>query len=86
MIGELDFLIEYNGKALPIEVKSGKKYTVHSALNKCINNLDYEIGEAIVFADCNVSVDDKIAYMPVYMSMFLDEDSGEGFDVKKIEF
>lgn len=85
-IGELDFLIEYNGKALPIEVKSGKKYTVHSALNKCINNPDYEIGEAIVFADCNVSVDDKIAYMPVYMSMFLDEDSGEGFDVKKIVF
>lgn len=85
-IGELDFVIEHNGKALPIEVKSGKKYAVHSALDKCMSNPDYEIEEAIVFADCNISVDGNVIYMPVYMSMFLEEDTGGNFVVEKIEF
>ena len=31
--GELDFLIERNGEVLPIEIKSGKDYTRHAALN-----------------------------------------------------
>ena len=31
--GELDFLIEYDGEVLPIEVKSGKDYKVHRALS-----------------------------------------------------
>ena len=30
--GELDFLIEWNGEVLPIEIKSGKNYTKHAAL------------------------------------------------------
>ncbi|MBQ9609583.1 MAG: ATP-binding protein [Lachnospiraceae bacterium] len=34
--GELDFVIEYNGRLIPIEVKSGKDYKIHSALNNCI--------------------------------------------------
>ena len=75
-IGEIDFVIEHDGSTLPIEVKSGKKYAVHSALKRCISNPDYEIDEAIVFADCNISAEGKVVYMPVYMSMFLEEDNG----------
>lgn len=33
-LGELDFVIEYEGNVLPIEVKSGKDYYVHSAIDK----------------------------------------------------
>ena len=85
-IGELDFIIETGGDAIPIEVKSGKKYSVHSALNNCVNNPDYEIKEAIVFADCNVSREDKITYMPLYMSMFMDASIGDDGVVEKIVF
>ena len=31
--GEIDFLLERNGELLPIEIKSGKDYNKHSALN-----------------------------------------------------
>ena len=72
--GELDFVIEYHGEILPIEVKSGKSYTVHSALNNVLSNEDYGIKQAFVFANCNISVDEKIVYYPIYFCMFLKEE------------
>ena len=71
--GELDFLIEYHGEILPIEVKSGKGYTVHSALNNVLSNEDYSIKQAFVFANCNVAINEKIVYYPIYFCMFLQE-------------
>ena len=71
--GELDFLIEYHGEILPIEVKSGKAYAVHSALNNVLSNEDYGIKQAFVFANCNVMVNEKIVYYPIYFCMFLQE-------------
>lgn len=43
--GEVDFLIDdYESlSALPIEVKSGKDYSVHSALSGFVNNDDYHV-------------------------------------------
>lgn len=76
-LGELDFVIEYNGTALPIEVKSGKYYTIHSAVNNCLNNKEYEMKEAFVFANCNISQNDRITYLPVYMVMFMNADEEE---------
>ena len=72
--GELDFVIEYNGSVLPIEVKSGKDYTRHSALNNCLNNVSYGIKDAVVFSRANVSQADNTKYLPIYMIMFLKED------------
>lgn len=71
-LGELDFVIEYNGGILPLEIKSGKDYYVHSAISNVLNNPEYSINEGIVFADCNVETDGKISYLPVYMVMFLE--------------
>ena len=71
--GELDFIIEYHGEILPIEVKSGKAYTVHSALNNVLSNEDYSIQQAFVFANCNVTINEKIVYYPIYFCMFLQE-------------
>ena len=74
-LGELDFVIEYEGKVLPLEIKSGKDYTIHSAINNCLNNPEYEMEEAIVFANCNVTRKGKVIYLPVYMVMFMEKDS-----------
>ncbi len=68
----MDFVVEYKGRALPIEVKSGIDYTIHSALNNCLNNPEYEMPEGIVFANCNVEKKGKVTYLPIYMIMFLE--------------
>ena len=69
--GELDFVVEYAGNVLPIEVKSGKDYVRHNALNNVINNTDYEISQAYVLCNNNISVDGKIVYLPIYMITFM---------------
>lgn len=72
--GELDFVLEHDGHALPVEVKSGKDYTRHSALDNVLNVEEYGISEALVFSSANISVDGKVVYYPVYMAMFLSEE------------
>lgn len=56
-----------------IEVKSGKDYTKHSALNNVLQIENYDIPQAFVFANANVSVRENIVYYPIYMIMFLNE-------------
>ena len=69
--GELDFVIEYKGKVLPIEVKRGKSYQRHSALNNIIDVPNYAIDEAYVLSNYNVEVKGNITYYPIYMLMFI---------------
>jgi hypothetical protein len=69
--GELDFLIEYQGKVLPIEVKSGKNFQKHCALNNVMQNPGYEIGQAFVFCNENVSRKGNVLYYPIYMISFI---------------
>ncbi len=71
--GEVDFLIEHKGSLLPIEVKSGKDYKRHSALNNLLANQNYEIQEAVVFSNANVEREGKILYLPIYMAMFFEK-------------
>jgi len=73
--GELDFVIEYKNSVLPLEVKSGKDYRRHNALSNVLSTDEYQIDNAIVFCADNVSVDGKITYLPVYMTMFLEKDT-----------
>lgn len=71
--GEVDFLIDDadNLSNIPIEVKSGKDYTVHSALDKFISNDDYNIKKAFVLSnEREVFVDNGITYVPIYYIMF----------------
>ena len=72
--GELDFLVEQNGEVLPLEIKSGKAYTKHAALNHVLENERYNISKAYVFHNGNVSKKDKVRYYPVYMLMFLQKE------------
>ena len=74
-LGEVDFIIDdyTNLSVLPVEVKSGKDYYVHSALDKFIANQDYSVKDVVVL--CNqrrVEIDKNgILHMPVYYSMFI---------------
>lgn len=69
--GEVDFIIELDGKVLPIEVKSGKDYAVHRALANIMECRDYNLDEAVVLNNDNLRVDGKIIYAPMYMTMFI---------------
>ena len=70
--GELDFVIEKNGKAVPIEVKSGKDYQRHNALSNVMENKDYGIEQAYIFCNDNVRETGRLLYLPIYMVMFLE--------------
>ena len=80
--GELDFVIEYNGAVLPIEVKSGKNYERHRALSNVVRNEQYAVNQAFVFCQDNVSVREKAVYLPIYMLMFLDQPKLDDLIVK----
>lgn len=83
--GEIDFVIEFNGSVLPIEIKSGKDYEIHSALNNVLNNRDYGINEAFVLSNYNLKIDGRITYLPIYMLMFIDNDRIEKPKYKEID-
>ena len=71
--GEVDYLIDdYDSlSTVPIEVKSGKDYTVHSALNNFISNEDYHIKKAFVVSnEREIKTKGKIIYIPIYYIMF----------------
>lgn len=70
-MGELDFLYESNGRVVPVEVKSGKGYKRHSALSAALGTGNYGIESAVVLHEGNVEVEPPIAYLPMYMTMFL---------------
>lgn len=71
--GELDFVIELNGKIIPIEVKSGKDYETHHALSNIMDCSEYDMPEAIIFNNDNLAVKGKYTYAPIYMAMFLEK-------------
>ena len=73
--GELDFIIEEDFSVVPIEVKSGKDYYVHSAISKAVDNPEYAIKKAYILNNYEVHIEDKLLYMPIYMSMFLKDDT-----------
>ena len=72
-IGEVDFLLEYNGNLLPLEVKSGKDYKKHPALSALWGIENYDISKAFVLCEGNVKNEDRITYLPLYMAMCIRE-------------
>lgn len=83
--GELDFVIEYKGDVIPIEVKSGKDYSRHRALDHVINNQLYDIKQAIVFCNENIQVKDQIFYCPVYLAGMLKRQAVEGDFIYRLD-
>jgi len=78
--GEVDFLIDDYERlqVLPLEIKSGKDYTEHSALSKFLEAPEYGIERAIVFSNEREIYKKKgVTYMPVYYSMFLHKEMAD---------
>ena len=69
--GELDFVIELDGKVTPLEIKSGKDYKKHCALENVLKDKNYEIEKAYIFSEGNIETKGQKIYMPIYMIMFL---------------
>ena len=63
---------------VPIEVKSGKDYTKHSALSAFIDNKDYNVQKAYVLSnEREIRISGKIIYMPIYFIMFFNSRKNE---------
>ncbi len=69
-MGEIDFIIENKGEVIPLEIKSGKDYQKHNALNNLLENKVYNISRAYILSNQNIKVRDKKIYLPIYMIMF----------------
>ena len=76
--GEVDYLVDDHLSMAPhpIEVKSGKDYTIHSALNNLMKNPDYHIlSSTVISNEREVHQDGNITYLPVYFVMFMENDT-----------
>lgn len=72
--GEVDYLIDDydNLSVLPIKIKSGKDYQIHSAISAFTNNEEYKIKFGYVFSNERIiKRKDKIIYLPIYYIMFV---------------
>ena len=72
-IGELDVLVEMDGKVVPIEVKSGKVYKAHKSLDNFMKISDYHIEKAYVLSVANMEQEGSVVYLPIYMCYLLKE-------------
>lgn len=71
--GEIDFLIEDKGMIIPLEIKSGKNYRKHNALDNILTG-DFNISKAYILSNHNIEIDNNKIYLPIYMIMFLKKD------------
>lgn len=73
--GEVDFLLDDapNLSVMPLEIKSGKDYQIHSALDKFLQIDEYNIHNAFVFSNAqDVNLINGVTYLPIYYIMCLD--------------
>ena len=72
---EIDFLIAKptitsRHNISPIEVKSGRQYTITS-LKKCIKKYEKQLATPYVLHDKDLKIEDGIVYLPLYMTPLL---------------
>lgn len=73
--GEVDFLIDDadNLSNIPIEVKSGKDYSIHSALTRFLSMDEYNVKKAYVLSnEREIYTKGGIMYIPIYYVMFFE--------------
>lgn len=78
--GEVDYIIDdYKTlSSVPLEIKSGKDYSVHSALNRLVDNKDYRVKTAYVLSnEREVRRKGPICYIPIYYIMCFDGNGGD---------
>lgn len=66
-VGEIDFVLQTQaGNVLLCEIKSGKDYRRHSALNNLLKTKNYDINAALVFCEGNCERKGNVSYLPIY--------------------
>ena len=67
-IGEVDFVVQQGLDDISlVEIKSGKDYTRHRAMNNLLDTDNYRFAHAYVFHDGNVETVGRTEYLPIYM-------------------
>jgi len=69
--GEVDFVISTGEKVMPLEVKSGKDFQRHTALNNLMSDFQDSLYDALVLSNGNLETAGNITYVPIYMIMFI---------------
>ena len=72
--GEVDFLIDDFDtlSIVPIEIKSGKNYYIHNAINNLMSIENYNIKTGLVFNNERLVIEkNKVFYHPIFNIMFL---------------
>jgi len=71
-IGEIDFVLQDSrGDVTLCEIKSGKDYRRHRALDKLLEVKNYSFKHAMVFCDGNIESATRVTYLPIYMIGYL---------------
>ncbi|WP_298068366.1 AAA family ATPase [uncultured Mailhella sp.] len=79
--GEVDFLLQKGRKCLPVEIKSGRDYRRHAALDHLLDAAAWGLDSACVFCRGNVEIAGRVRYLPWYMGMFLKQEERPSFRV-----
>ena len=69
-LGEVDFAVQKGREVIPIEIKSGRDYRRHQALNNVLSVPDWGLKQGIVFCRGNVEKVGAVTYLPWYMVPF----------------
>ena len=68
-LGEIDFLVQdRDDNVIPLEVKSGKSYRRHRALDNLLATEEYHLDRGYVLGPSNVETVGKVTYLPIYMA------------------
>lgn len=70
-IGEVDFLVAGSDGIIPLEVKSGKDYHRHKALDNVLSVSEWKLKDGVVLCEGNVEQTDRVLYLPWYALSFL---------------
>ena len=68
---EIDFVLQNGMQVDLLEVKSGKDFKRHSALDRMRRVEGWKFGQATVLCKGNVDVENGVRYLPWYMTLFL---------------
>ena len=70
-LGEVDFVVQSGTGVELLEIKSGKDYRKHKALNNVLSVSEWKFRKATVLCKDNIQSESDIIYLPWYMIMFI---------------
>lgn len=73
-IGELDFVLQKGLHTELVEIKSGKDFKKHLAMDHAMEVEQWKFEKSIVFSKSNVEEDGKVLYLPWYMILFFKQE------------